>query len=118
MKRFLVENLPKSLIVEELNRQIENKNLILKRLQKENASLTKEISDRGMLETEEGAFKEKIETLKNQITQQKKRLEMTTKENTLRRLKEFYVTGVVVLFVGLIIGYLVRRPKKKRQIFS
>lgn len=118
MKRFLVKNPPKSLIIEELKRQIENKNIILERLQEENASLKKETSERVMLETKEDTLKKKIETQKNQIIQQNKRLETITKEDTLKRLKEVYITGMVALFVGLITGYLVRRPKKKRQLFS
>ncbi len=118
LKRFLVTNLPKSLIVEELKRQIENKNIILERLQEENASRNREVSDRDMLEAKQGALQNRIETLKRRITQQKERLEVTDKEHTVKRLKEVYVTGIVALFLGLITGYLVRRPKKKRYLFS
>ena len=118
LKRFLVANLPKSLIIEELKRQIENKNIILERLQEENASRNREVSDRDMLEAKQGALQNRIETLKRRITQQKERLEVTDKEHTVKRLKEVYVTGIVALFLGLITGYLVRRPKKKRYLFS
>lgn len=118
LKRFLVTNLPKSLIVEELKRQIENKNIILERLQEENTSRNREVSDRDMLEAKQGALQNRIETLKRRITQQKERLEVTDKEHTVKRLKEVYVTGIVALFLGLITGYLVRRPKKKRYLFS
>lgn len=99
MKRYLVKDLPKSLLIEQLKGQIEDSKIIPERLRKENASLKKE-----------------IDTLKNQIIQQKTRLEITTKENTLKRLKEIYVTGIVALLAGLIVGYLLRslvkRPKR------
>ena len=114
MKRFLVKNLPKSLAIEELKAEIENKNTLLERLREENASLKRETPDPTMVEAKQSALKKKIETLKNQISEQTKRLEMTAKENAVERLKAVYVTGMVALLVGLIIGYLVRRPKKKR----
>lgn len=40
---------------------------------------------------------------------------VSSKENAFQRLKE---TGIVTLSVGLIIGYLVGRRKKKRRLFS
>lgn len=101
LKRYLVKELPKSRIIEQLNRQIEEKDITLEKAREENASLRAEMED-----------------LRNQIIQQKARIETTTKENTLKRLKEIYGTGVVALLVGLIIGlvlgYLVKRPKKPR----
>jgi hypothetical protein len=103
MKRFLVEELPKPLIIEHLKRQIENNNIITERLRGENASL-----------------KEEIETLKNQIIKQNKRIEVTTKENTMGRRTEIYAPVIVVLLAGLNIGclliirYLVRRLKRTR----
>jgi SH3 domain protein len=117
MKRYLVSELPKSIVMEELKRELENKNVILARLEEEIASLKEAVSDQNIRQAEESTFKRKIQTLQNQIAKQKKRLEMSTKENTLKRLKEVYVTGIVALSVGLIIGYMVRRPKKKRQLF-
>ncbi|MFQ5902812.1 MAG: TIGR04211 family SH3 domain-containing protein [Candidatus Binatia bacterium] len=99
MKRYLVKDVPKSLIIEQLKGQLEDRRTIPERLRKENASLRKE-----------------IDTLRNQIIQQKTRLEITTKEKTLKRLKEIYVTGIVALIAGLIAGYLLRsltkRPKR------
>ena len=102
MKRYLVKDLPKSLLIEQLKGQIEDNKMIPERLRKKNASLKKE-----------------IDTLKNQIIQQKARLEITTKENTLKRLKEIYVAGIVALLAGLIIGYLVRSliKKPKRTLY-
>ncbi|NIS60217.1 MAG: TIGR04211 family SH3 domain-containing protein, partial [Proteobacteria bacterium] len=51
MKRFLVEDLPKSSIIGDLKREVDSRDVILERLQAENASLRKEISDRVMQET-------------------------------------------------------------------
>lgn len=117
LERFLVKNLPRSLVIEDLRKQIESKNIILERLQIENTSQNQEISDRAMLEAKQKALEKRIESLKSQITHQKKRLEVTTKEDTVKRLKEVYVTGIVALFLGLIAGYMLRKPKKKRQMF-
>ena len=96
MKRYLVEDVPKSVIIEQLKGEIEEIKEIPERLRKENASLRKE-----------------IDTLQNQIIQQKTRLETTAKENTWKRIKEIYVAGIVALVAGLIIGYLVRSLIKK-----
>ena len=96
MKRYLVEDVPKSAIIEQLKGEIEEMKEIPERLQKENASLRKE-----------------IDTLQNQIIQQKTRLEITAKENTWKRIKEIYVAGMLALVAGFIIGYLVRSLVKK-----
>jgi hypothetical protein len=86
-----------------LKEQLENRNISLEGLRQENASL-----------------KEEIENLKDQIIQQKERIEMTTKENTLERLTKTYGPVIVALLVGLNIGclliiiYLVRRLKRIR----
>ncbi len=99
LKRYLVKDSPKSLTIEQLQGQLEESKTIPERLRKENASLKKE-----------------IDTLRNQVIQQKTRLEITTKEKTLKRLKEIYVAGIVALVAGLIVGYLLRslikRPKR------
>jgi uncharacterized protein YgiM (DUF1202 family) len=94
-KRFLVKDFPKSLIIEQLKRQIENENITTERLRGEITSLEKE-----------------IESLKGQLTQQNERIELTIKENNRKRYKGIYATGIVTLFAGFIIGYLVRRPKR------
>ncbi len=117
LKRFLIDKLPKSYIIEDLEKQIENKDLLIQSLQEENNSLKKEVSDREMLKRKEAELKKKLEAFDTQMAKQSKQLETTTKERTLGRLKELYVTGIVALFLGLIIGYLLRRPKKK-QIFT
>jgi SH3 domain protein len=97
IKKYLVKDVPKSLIIEQLKEQMGKKSLIPERLQKENAALKKE-----------------IDGLKSEILQKNKRLEVTSKEKTLKRLKEIYATGIVALLGGIVIGYLVRRPKKSR----
>lgn len=103
MKRFLVKDLPKSLIIEQLQSQIENNNIINERLREENASLKRE-----------------IENLKGQIIKQNERIEMATEEKTLERLTKTYGPVIVALLVGLNIGclliirYLVRRLKRIR----
>jgi uncharacterized protein YgiM (DUF1202 family) len=97
IKKYLVKDVPKSVIIEQLKEQMEKKSLIPERLQKENAALKKE-----------------IDGLKSEILQKNKSLEVTSKEKTLKRLKEIYATGIVALLGGIIIGYLVRRPKKSR----
>jgi SH3 domain protein len=96
MKRYLVKDVPKPLIIEQLKGQIEESKALPERLRNENASLKKEIDD-----------------LRNQVIQQKTRLEVTAKENTLKRLKEIYVTGIVALIAGLVVGYLLRSLVKK-----
>jgi len=118
MKRFLVEDLPKPLIIEELKGQLKDEDLVLERLRQENASLKKQIADRATLEAKEVALKRRTGTLENQIAQQTQRLEMTTRENAQKRLKGISVTAVMALFVGSMIGYLVGRQKKKQPSSS
>ncbi len=117
MKRFLVEDLPKSFIIEDLKRQIEKNSMVLESLRGENASLKNKISYRILEETEVAELQKKIKTLENQIVQQDRRLEMATEGSSLERMKEIYITGIAALFAGIVIGYVVRRPKKK-QMFS
>lgn len=98
IKRYLVNDLPKALVIEQLKEQMEKKNDIPETLRKENASL-----------------KQKIEGLENEIIEKDRRLETTGKESTLKRLKEIYATGILAFVGGVVIGYLVRRPKKTRR---
>lgn len=93
-KRYLVEDVPKSLIIEHLKRQIEDKDVLTERLREEIATLKKE-----------------VDTLTSQISQQNERFEVTTKESSGKRLKGIYVIGIVALFVGFALGYLIKRPK-------
>jgi SH3 domain protein len=95
MKRFLVKNVPKSLIIEQLKGQIEEKNTIAGRLREDIASREKQIA-----------------ALKTQITRQNERFEASAKESTSKRHKVLYVTGIVTLAVGFVIGYLTRRPQR------
>lgn len=98
IKKYLVNDLPKSLVIEQLKEQIEKKNDVPETLRKENASL-----------------KQKIEGLENEIIDKDRRLETTGRESTLKRLKEIYATGILAFVGGVVIGYLVRRPKKTRR---
>jgi uncharacterized protein YgiM (DUF1202 family) len=94
-KRFLVKDVPKSLIIEQLRRQIEDKDVMTERLREEIASRDREIG-----------------ALKTQIGQQSERFEVAIKENSSKRLRVLYATGIMTFFVGFIIGYLVRRARK------
>ena len=78
---------------------------------------SKEIPDR--LRKKTASLRKEIDTLKNQIIRQKASLETTTKANTLKRLKEIYVAGIVALLAGLVVGYLVRSliKKPKRTLY-
>jgi hypothetical protein len=98
MRKFLVADLPKPIIIEQLKEELNKKDMIPEKLQKENASL-----------------KGKIQALENEIMEKNRRLEMTGKQSTLKRLKELYATGILALVGGIVIGYLVRRPKKTRR---
>jgi SH3 domain protein len=98
MKRYLVKDLPKSLIIDQLEEQIEKKDEVPEMLKKENASL-----------------KQKIKGLEDEIIEKTKHLETTGKESTLKRLKEIYATGILAFVGGIVIGWLVRRPKKPRR---
>jgi SH3 domain protein len=80
IKRFLVKNVPKSLVIEHLKRQI-------------------------------ASLKNEVETLKSKISQENQRFEVTTRESSRKRLKEISVTGIVALFVGFALGYLIKRAK-------
>lgn len=97
LKKYLVKKLHKSSIIEPLEEQIKNKSNLLQRLQKKNVSLKKE-----------------IDTLKTRIIQQDKRIEVTTRKNTQKRLKEIFAAGVMALLIGVIIGYVLKRIKRAK----
>ena len=98
IRKFLVADLPKPIVIQQLKEELEKKDMIPEKLRNENESL-----------------KEKIRALENEIIDKNRRLEMTGKQSTLKRLKEIYATGVLALIGGIVIGYLVRRPKKTRR---
>jgi len=100
--------------IAELKGQIENRDLILKNLREENTSLKKEVSDLSILKTKEIAMKKEIEDLKNKILHQNKTPDMASEKKSLAKRKEIYGIGIAALVVGLIIGYLVRRPDRNR----
>jgi len=53
-----------------------------------------------------------VESLKGQLTQQNESIELTIKENNRKRHKGIHATGIVTLFAGFVIRYLVTRPKR------
>jgi SH3 domain protein len=114
MKKFLVQTLAKAILTENLRKELESKNLLLETLQKENAALRKDASEQSALSSNEPALRKEIEILKSQIAQQKKPIERATKEKAMETLKGIYLTGTGGLLLGLILGYLVGRPRKKR----
>lgn len=120
-KSVIIENLEgqiknQSLTIEESGEQIKEMPLILERLREENASLKKEIADLAGLKAREAAMKKEIDDLKKRTIHQNRSLETTTEKNTLTKRKEIYVIGIVALLVGLIIGYLVKKPDKNRYL--
>jgi hypothetical protein len=83
---------PKSLIIDQLKRQIEETEITMEKFRAEIASRERE-----------------IEALKTQITQQKDRFQVSSKENASKRRKVLYITGIVTLAIGFVVGYLARR---------
>ena len=118
MKRFLVEDVPKSVMIEELQQKIATKDVILEKLETEMASLKERSSEQTATGANEDALKRKIADLKNQILRQRRQVEARTKQQTLERLKNAYLIGIIALFVGLLVGYFLGRPRKRRQTFS
>jgi SH3 domain protein len=98
MKRYLVNDLPKSLVIKQLEEQIGKKDEVPEMLKKENVSL-----------------KQKIKGLEDEIIEKTRHIETTGKESTLKRLKEIYATGILAFIGGAVIGWLARRPKKPRR---
>ena len=94
-KKYLVQEVPKTLIIEQLEGKIESQSTITERLRQEIASRDRE-----------------IEALNTQITQQNEQFEASVKENASKRDNVLYITGIVTLAIGFVIGYLTRRPKR------
>jgi len=117
MKKFLVQTLAKSILTENLKKELESKNLLLESLQKENAALRSDAPTQVAPSSSEAELRKEIEILKSQIVQQKKPVERATKEKAMETLKGIYLIGTTALLLGLILGYLVGRPRRKR-IFS
>jgi SH3 domain protein len=118
MKRFLVEDVPKSVIIEQLKQQIAKKDVLLEKLQAEMASLKERSPEQATTGANEDVLKRKIADLKNQILRQRRQVEARTKQQTLERLKNAYMIGIIALFVGLLVGYFLGKPRKRRQTFS
>ncbi len=120
-KKFLVETLHSSTQNEALKTQVEEKTLMVERLQQENASLREEIGDMPDLEgleAEKAALKREIEELKNRIIDQNRSLEMAEEKFKDKYVSEnrniLYGTGILALVAGAIMGFLLRRPNKNR----
>lgn len=114
LRRYLVKDLYGSQIIEELKGQLKDKDLILERLQEENASLKEEFSDLQGEKAKTAAMKREIEDLKNRIIHQNQSLEKAKEQYRSENRKILYGTGFLALVAGLIAGYLVRRPSKNR----
>jgi len=91
-KRYLVRDVPKSLIIKKLKRQIQETEITMEKFRAEIASRDRE-----------------IEALKTQITRQKDRFQVLAKENASKRRKVLYITGIITLAIGFVAGYLARR---------
>jgi|GEM_PF-1215799 len=91
-KRYLVRDVPKSLIIKKLKGQIEETEITMEKFLAEIASRDRE-----------------IEALKTQITKQNERFQASSKENASKRRKVLYITGIVTLAIGFVVGYLARR---------
>ncbi len=114
LKKYLVSDLHKSPVIEELERKIEEKDNILEGLQEENASLKEQMSGLETLKAREVVLKNEIEDLRKKVIQQRKSLEAAKEQKSFLKRKEVYGTGIVALALGLAVGYLVRRPDKNR----
>jgi len=114
LKKYLVSNLRKSPVIEDLERKIEEKDRTLEGLQEENASLKEQISGLETLKARETVLNKEIEDLRKKVVQQSKSLEAAKERKSFFKRKEVYGTGIVALALGLIVGYLVRRPDKNR----
>jgi len=112
LKRFLVEDMPKSLTIEALKRQLEDKDAVLKKLEKEIATLKRQIEEQATLEAKEAALRKKIEVLEDQIAAQTKSFETTAKEHARKMLEGVSFSGIAALVVGITLGYLLGRRKK------
>jgi len=118
MKRFLDEDAPKSVVIEELKQKITKKDVMLEKLQAQTASLKDRSSEQPRTGADEDVLKRKIADLKNQIVRQRRQVEARTKQQTLEKLKNAYLIGIIALFVGLLVGYFLGKPRKRRQTFT
>jgi len=106
MKKYLTGHMPKSLVIEQLQGRLESQNATLENLRKKPASLKRE-----------------VEALNSQLSERDKRIEVITKEseslkvaakkNARRRPIAIFFIGTGAFLMGGVIGYLVKRPKKR-----
>ncbi len=114
MRRFLVERLERSRIVEKLKGRMKDKDLALERLRAENASLKEKISDSATEAATEATMKKEIEELRSRIIQQNESLEKARDKYGWQNRKTIYCAGFSALLIGLTVGYLVRTPDRNR----
>ncbi len=114
LKKYLVEHLHSSRMVEELKAQLTDKDHILERLREESASLQKEISTLATERAKTASLKKEIEDLKARLIEQKETLEKAKAQYKSENRKIVYGTGFLALLAGLITGFLLRRPGRGR----
>ncbi len=113
-RKFLVKELHSSLINEDLKTQVQEQDLILERLQGENASLKGKIAELEKQGAERVAITREIEELKRQIALQEEGLEMAEEKYRWKNRKILYGTGFLALVAGFIVGLLLKRPNRGR----
>jgi SH3 domain protein len=87
---------------------------MVERLQKENASLKREITELSALREREGAMKKEIEELKKNLTQPNMKGQPSTGQKRFGKRNAAYLVGILGLLVGVVVGYLARRPDRNR----
>ncbi|MBW2056296.1 MAG: TIGR04211 family SH3 domain-containing protein [Deltaproteobacteria bacterium] len=87
--------------------------LLLARLRDENASLKRQLSELESLRAREAVLKAELGDLKQRIAQDSSD-ETAGVGQSLTRRKEVYLIAAGALLVGLILGYMARRPDKNR----
>ena len=94
-------------VASETSREHADTLLLVERLQEENASLRGDVSELESLREAETAMKRQIEELG-------KKLAVAAEGKVWEGRRIIYVIGIGALVVGLIVGYLVKRPDKNR----
>ncbi|NIO04563.1 MAG: TIGR04211 family SH3 domain-containing protein [Proteobacteria bacterium] len=113
-KKFLVEKLQSSDMTEELQLQLEDKDRLLRSLQGENASLKGEIAQLEKQGAERVALKREIEELRSRIARQNQSLEIAEEKYRWENRKILYVTGLLALAAGFLMGFILKRPNRHR----
>jgi SH3 domain protein len=119
MKRYLVEELPKTLLIEDLREEIEEKEALIEQLEVRPAVQNSEELDsvKAEMEARQATLESTVRKLRNQLAQQQQRVVVNPKALTERRVKDIYAAAFMALLIGLLAGYLLTRPRRKRQVF-